>query len=97
MDYVETPYPGYRLKDKYSKIISKLPNNGGRILRDKNGRPAGNILAAFYLGCGPKFGEACLHISQTNRYPGKFTYTTMDDQYDPHLEYEHMCQENRNN
>ena len=97
MDYVSEPYPGYRLKPEFNKIISQNPIGGGRILKDPNGRPSGNILAAFYLGCGPHFMAAVDSAISKNQYPGKYTQTTFDDQYDPYYELERMRREGRNN
>jgi len=86
MDYVTTPYLGYKLKAKYAKIISSNPVGGGRLFRDKNGRPADNVLAALYLGCGPYYQRAKDECEHLGRYPGKFNSTTMDAEYDPYFD-----------
>ena len=95
MDYVEEPYPSYRLKPEFTKIISSSPIGGGRLFRDKNGRPSDNQLAAIYLGYGPKMSVAENWCATTTRLPGKQTFTTMDAEYDPHYEYEQMCQQDQ--
>lgn len=84
MDYVEQPYPGYKMKPQYSKIISSNPSGGGRLFRDPNGRPSEQVLSALYLGTGPKQHVAQAACEHAGRYPGKLTYTTMEDYFDPY-------------
>lgn len=52
MEPVSHPYPGYRLRARYTRLISKNPANAGHMFRDANGRPSGAILATLYLGPG---------------------------------------------
>ena len=52
MEEVRTPFRGFRLKSKYSRIISKNPANQGRLFLDPHGRPSGAIFASLYLGHG---------------------------------------------
>lgn len=48
------PYPGYRIRPRYQRLISKNPANSGNLFKDANGRPSGAILASLYLGPGHK-------------------------------------------
>ena len=74
MEYVSTPFPGYRLLPQYQYLISAEPSGAGRIVTDHMGRPSNYILGAFYLGSQhPTFSDACAHNTQHNKYPGKFS------------------------
>ena len=84
MDYVQQPFPGYKLKSQFTKIISLNPSGGGRLFRDPNGRPGENVLSALYLGTGPKYHEAVAACEHAGRYPGKLSYTTMENIFDPY-------------
>lgn len=86
MDYVSEPYPGYKIKPQHAKIISSHPSGGGRLFRDSNGRPCDNVLAALYLGTGPRYHTATDACEAAGQYPGKFVFTTMDAEYDPYYE-----------
>ena len=52
MEPVTHPFPGYRLRKRYTRLISENPANAGHMFRDANGRPSGAILATLYLGPG---------------------------------------------
>jgi len=90
MDYCEQPFPSYRMKPEYAKIISSNPVGGGRLFKDKNGRPSDNQLAVIYLGISPNMTQAEDWCARMSRLPGKCTLTTMDAEYDPYYEHEHM-------
>ena len=92
MEYEESPFPGYRLKRQYTKLVSEHPYNSGRLFRDPNGRISGCLLSALYLGCGPKFYSAMQECKRTERYPGRPTTTSFAENFDSHREYEHMTQ-----
>ena len=86
MDAVEKPFIGYKMKPQYASLISDNPVGGGRLFRDPNGRPADNVLSALYLGCGPLWTQAQDACDRAEQYPGKFTYTDMDANYDPYYD-----------
>ena len=92
MEYKESPYPGYRLKRKYTQLISDHPYNSGKLFRDPNGRISGSLLSALYLGCGPHFYDACTACKRNERYPGRVTSTSFGETFDPHAEYQRMTQ-----
>ena len=46
------PYPGFRIRRQYQRLISKNPANSGSLYKDPNGRPSGMVLASLYLGPG---------------------------------------------
>lgn len=46
------PYPGFRIRPRYQRLISKNPANSGSMFKDANGRPSGMVLASLYLGPG---------------------------------------------
>ena len=96
MTYVTSPFPGYKLRAKYSKIITRTPVGGGRLFQDANGRPADNVLASLYLGSSAEKyyagEEAC---KQAQRYPGVQFQTDLHTHYDPHDELLEMLRQER--
>ena len=52
MEFVTKPFVGFRLRSRYSRLISKNPVNAGHMFRDSNGRPSGAVLSSLYLGPG---------------------------------------------
>ena len=94
MEFVETPFPGYRLLPQYAHIVSDAPSGGGRLVTDSNGRPSENVLSAFYLGFGSKCNEAQRECERNERYPGHSTRTTFHTA-DPHNLLLQMQREDR--
>ena len=95
MTYVSEPFPGYRLKKEFTHLISENPPNSGRLFRDPNGRPSGNILSALYLGCGPKYYDACQACTRAEQYPGRLVTTSFGSDFHPHRLYEQMTETER--
>ena len=52
MEEVTQPYIGYRLRPRYTRLVSEHPENAGHLFRDANGRPSGLVLSSLYLGPG---------------------------------------------
>ena len=52
MEPVTEPYLGFRLRPRYTRLVSTNPANAGHLFRDINGRPSGAVLASLYLGPG---------------------------------------------
>ena len=95
MEAVDHPYPGYRIKKQFSHLISEHPANSGRLYKDPNGRPSGMVLSALYLGCGPKYYQACQACDREERYPGRIVTTSFGSDYNPRDEYDRMMEELR--
>ena len=59
------PYPGYRIRPRYQRLISKNPANSGSMFKDANGRPSGAVLASLYLGPGHQdYFDGKFHLTQ---------------------------------
>ena len=97
MDFVETPFVGYRIKPQYAKIISNPNPENVRPAAEFHGRPHETILSALYLGFGSKHSQARDECIRTGQYPGRRSRTTFFAEHDPHLILEQMRRENRNN
>ena len=97
MDYVETPFAGYKIKPQYAKIISNPDPENVRPAAEFHGRPHETILSALYLGFGEKCSRAQDECNRTNQYPGARSQTTFFAEHDPHRILEQMLREERNN
>ena len=94
MTYVESPFPGFKIRPKYSKIVTRTPVGGGRLFHDPNGRPADNVLAALYLGSTIEQYYAAEEACQNaQRYPGPVFQTDLHNHYDPNNELLYMLQQ----
>ena len=97
MEFVETPFPGYRILPQFAKLISVDSPEVTRPTSEYHGRPYQNVLSAFYLGFGSKYAEAANECQRTCQYPGQRSMTTFFAEHDPHRILEQMRRDNRNN
>ena len=52
MEPITEPFIGFRLRPRFTRLVSTNPANAGPLFRDSNGRPSGAVLSALYLGPG---------------------------------------------
>ena len=97
MEFVETPFPGYRILPQFAKLIPVDSPTITRPASEYHGHPHQTVLSAFYLGFGEKYHQAALECERTERYPGQRSMTSFFNEHDPHRIYEQMCRDNRNN